>query len=68
VATIQGVDGVLATDLDQLYRYQQNVAPPAPDEQITPPILDVQQVRQEGDVDELLLINPVGIKLEEMTS
>ena len=62
--------GVVATDLDHLYRYRDDELPPDPDAQITPEVLEAEQVRLRGDgIDptQLLLVNPVGIKLEEMT-
>ena len=68
VTVIHSVAGVLATDLDQIYRYEEGQPPPAPDEHISPPLLQAAQVRQPGDRAQLLLINPGGIRLEEMTS
>jgi predicted phage baseplate assembly protein len=73
VTVIQGVNGVEAVDLDQLYRYQDNEVPPAPTAQVIPdpPLLTAERARwddatQEMKLAELLLINPVGITLEEM--
>ena len=69
ITTIQGVPGVVATDLDHLYRYRDDQPPPDPDEQIPPEVLEARQVRLKGtgiEPTQLLLVNPVGIKLEEM--
>jgi predicted phage baseplate assembly protein len=71
LTVIQGVPGVIACDLRQLYRYEENVPPPEPQVEITNDLLEAQQARLEGDtiqLAELLLINPVGIRLEEMKS
>ena len=71
VTTIQGVPGVLATALDQLYRYRDDESPPDPEEQIIlPEMLEAEQARLRGgemELTQLLLVNPVGIRLEEMT-
>jgi hypothetical protein len=69
---IQRVPGVVATDLDQLYRYQEGESPPDPTAQIIPEVVDAARVQWDVTSDqirpaELLLINPVGITLEEMT-
>ncbi len=71
VTVIQNVHGVVATDLDQLYRYEDDQGPPDPGEQITPDLLDAQGARWNEALNqvvpaELLLINPVGNTLEEM--
>ena len=71
MTVIQNVPGVIATDLDQLYRYEDDQVPPDPGEQITPDLLDAQgaywdEVLNQVVPAELLLINPVGIALEEM--
>lgn len=69
VTVIQNVPGVVAVDLDHLYRYRDDEPPPDPDEQITAEVLEAEQVRLRGediDLTQLLLVNPVGIKLEEM--
>lgn len=69
VTVIQGVPGVVATDLDHLDRYRDQELPPDPEEQIAREVLEAAQVRlKDGGVEltQLLLVNPVGIKLEEM--
>jgi hypothetical protein len=71
VSTVQNVEGVIAVDLDQLYRYEDDEPLPDPAEQITPRLLAAEQVRWDEHglklgLSELLLINPVGIQLEEM--
>jgi len=73
ITVIQGVSGVDAVDLDQLYRYQDDEAPPPPTVQLIPdpPLLTAEPARWNettGEValTELLLINPVGITVEEM--
>jgi predicted phage baseplate assembly protein len=75
VSVIQKVPGIVAIDLDQLYRYQDNVPIPEPHEQIIPDsgILDSDKPQWDEENKniqqaELLLINPVGITLEEITS
>jgi len=75
VSVIQNVPGVAATDLDQFYRYQDSVPIPEPHEQIIPDsgILDSDKPQWDEENKnirqaELLLINPVGITLEEITS
>ena len=75
ISVIQNVPGVAATDLDQLYRYQDSMPIPEPHEQIIPDtgILDSdlpfwEKENKKIRKAELLLINPVGITLEEMTS
>jgi predicted phage baseplate assembly protein len=72
VRVIHSVAGVVATDLDQLYRYRENEAPPDPEVEITPEVLEAVPVRWDEaaktfHLAELLLINPVGITLTEMT-
>jgi hypothetical protein len=69
VTVIQGVPGVVATDLDQLYRYRDKESPSDPESQDTPEILEAERVRLKDDriaLAQLLLINPAGIRLEEM--
>jgi hypothetical protein len=72
VMAIHGVAGVVAADLDQLYRYREDEAPPDPAAEIAPELLEAASVRwHEADKTfqpaELLLINPAGITLTEMT-
>jgi hypothetical protein len=72
IATIQSVSGVVATDLDHLYRYRDDEPPPGPEEEVTPEsgVLEAEQVSVvDGEIElvQLLLVNPVGIRLEEMT-
>jgi predicted phage baseplate assembly protein len=70
VTVIQSVTGVVATDLDHLYRYRDQELPPDPEEQVIREVLEAGQVHlTDGRIEltQLLLINPVGIKLEEMT-
>jgi predicted phage baseplate assembly protein len=64
ISVIQGVPGVVAVTLEQFYRLDK----PEPD---LGPILDAAPVRWDASDDtpqlaELLLINPLGIVLEEM--
>lgn len=73
ITAIQGVVGVDAVDLDQLYRYQDNEAPPDPVAQVLPdpPFLPAAGARWDATTGvvalaELLLVNPVGIVIEEM--
>jgi hypothetical protein len=71
VTVAQSVPGVIAIDLDQLYRYQDGESPPDPDEQIVPEVLDANSAcwnKKDNTIQpaQLLLINPVGINLEEM--
>lgn len=75
VSVIQSVPGVVATDLDQLYRYQDSIPIPEPQTEILPdtgmlpsdlPLWN--KGNKEIQKAELLLINPVGITLEEMKS
>jgi hypothetical protein len=71
VTVIQSVPGVVATDLDQLYRYEDDQPPPDPGEQITPNLPDAHSAFWDEALNqvvlaELLLINPVGITLGEM--
>ena len=71
VTVIQGVPGVVACDLDQLYKYQEGQQPPDPAAQITPGLLEADRVRLDpatGQIQpsQLLLINPAGITLEAM--
>jgi predicted phage baseplate assembly protein len=70
VTVIQGVTGVVATDLDHLYRYRDQELPPDPEEQVIREVLEAGQVHLTDDgieLTQLLLLNPVGITLEEMT-
>jgi predicted phage baseplate assembly protein len=70
VTVIQGVTGVVAADLDHLYRYRDQELPPDPEEQVIREVLEAGQVHlTDGRIEltQLLLVNPVGIKLEEMT-
>lgn len=67
IATIQQVEGVIAVDLNQLYQYKEDETPPAPEkESIVKPLVPAG-VRSPNDLAQLLLINPIGIRLEEMT-
>ncbi|QSJ19383.1 putative baseplate assembly protein [Nostoc sp. UHCC 0702] len=66
ITVIQQVAGVIAVKIKQLYRYQEGEIPPTADVQITPEVLNVERVKQLGDLAQLLLINPVGITLEAM--
>jgi len=75
VSVIQKVPGVLATDLDQLYRYQDSMPIPDPLIEVIPdtdmlrsalPLWDDSNKKIQQA--ELLLINPVGVTLEEMRS
>ncbi|TFH47080.1 MAG: putative baseplate assembly protein [ANME-2 cluster archaeon] len=63
VSVIQNVPGVVAINLDQLYRYHDNQSVPDPQK---PDIPDTGMLYSEQA--DLLLINPVGITLEEMRS
>ena len=70
VARIHEVEGVVAVDLDKLAPYEEGVAPPAAD--TAPDPLVSRRARwnpatRSFEAAELLLINPVGIDLEEMT-
>jgi predicted phage baseplate assembly protein len=69
LAVMQNVPGVVAAYLHQLYPYQDNQTPPGPDDEIVPELLEARPARYEGGRfvrAELLLINPVGVALEEM--
>lgn len=67
ITTIQQVEGVIAVDLNQLYQYEEGEPPPPPEEErIVDPLVPTG-VRSPDDLAQLLLINPVGIRLEEMT-
>jgi predicted phage baseplate assembly protein len=67
ITTIQQVEGVIAVDLNQLYQYEEGEPPPPPEEErIVDPLVPVE-VRSRDDLAQLLLINPVGIRIEEMT-
>jgi hypothetical protein len=68
-AAIQGVPGVLAADLHQLFLYHDDQPPPDPAVEIIADVLEARPARRHGTetlLAELLLINPVGISLEEM--
>lgn len=66
IKIIQLVPGVIATDLVQLYRYVEGQMPPDPNQEEVKEILSLDRVKQRNDAAQLLLINPVGIVLEEM--
>ncbi len=69
LAVMQNVPGVAAADLHQLYPYEDNQTPPDPDAEIVPELLEARPARYEAGRlvrAELLLINPVGVALEEM--
>jgi hypothetical protein len=70
VTAIQGVAGVIACDLVHLYRYEEGKPPPGPAVELLPitGALPAAAVQRVGDRAELLLVNPVGITLEEMKS
>jgi hypothetical protein len=69
LAAMQNVPGVVAADLHQLYPYEDNQTPPDPGDEIVPELLEARPARYEAGRfvrAELLLINPVGVALEEM--
>ncbi|MDW7725700.1 MAG: putative baseplate assembly protein [Candidatus Methanoperedens sp.] len=73
MTVIQSIQGVIASDLDQLYRYEEDKLPPGLDEQIIQGFLKSGNARWDQESNrilmaQLLLINPVGIRLEEMKS
>lgn len=77
ITVIQKVKGVIATDLVHLFAYVELPAnstddnlvippPPDPNQEVINDPLTVEPVKQLTDQAKLLLINPIGIVLEEM--
>jgi hypothetical protein len=61
---MQNTAGVVAADLVELYRVDD---PPASPQDTPADLLPADPVQTLGDKAQLLLINPAGITLEEMT-